>query len=246
MDTDTFSNDNRESPPPYDQHNFNCAQISSNDEDDDEMPLGGEADSGHVSRSIHVSPTNIDDIESSKPIDKEVIFDFNKQTVKTHLLTISDDENDLYDHHTHQKYPSSNTNEFDSIANSNFGFLIQTWLRDLVKPHSSRPWSKSPQPYILDKIQRDMDRFVRFNDYQNAIDVSKKMLQNNQLDYHYHAEYIGETLNVCGQCYWKSQDYFHAIEYTSEALEYNRKDDNALFFRARAFEDEKLYVIRKN
>ena len=83
----------------------------------------------------------------------------------------------------------SNLTIDDAINNSNFGFTIQNWLRDFVKSQSSqrsssyydRPWSKSHRPWSLDKIQHDIDQFNRFNEYKDAIEVSKKMLQNGVL-----------------------------------------------------------------
>jgi hypothetical protein len=38
----------------------------------------------------------------------------------------------------------------------------------------------------------------------------------------------------------ESDDYLHAIQYATEALQYNKTDDNALICRAKAFEKEKL------
>lgn len=184
-----------DSPPPYDDLNINQFQVSSND-DDDGMRLGDEAsgdlgESGPLSRSINVSPTNEDDLDVRKSTDQSIAFNFDEAIHPTQLATISDEESDLYDHHTDPKYPPSRQNDyetstFDQIANSSFGLLLQTWLRDLVasqpnRSHYDRPWSKSPRPYSLDRIQRDIDRFIRFNDYQNAVDVSKKLLQNNLL-----------------------------------------------------------------
>jgi hypothetical protein len=50
-----------------------------------------------------------------------------------------------------------------------------------VSSFLERPWSKSSRPWSLDKIQRDIERLNRFNEYTNAIEVSKKMLQNGIL-----------------------------------------------------------------
>jgi hypothetical protein len=83
----------------------------------------------------------------------------------------------------------SNMTIDDAISNSNFGFTIQNWLRDFVKSQPShrmssyydRPWSKSHAPWSLEKMQRDIEQFNRFSEYTNAIEVSKKMLQNGIL-----------------------------------------------------------------
>ncbi len=64
-------------------------------------------------------------------------------------------------------------------------------------------------------------------------------IHSSSLDYHYYAEYIVETLNTCGKSYFKLQDNLRAIQYTTEALEYDRKDGNTLICRAKAFENEK-------
>lgn len=66
------------------------------------------------------------------------------------------------------------------------------------------------------------------------------MLQNGILDYHYYAEYITDTLNICAESYLKLSDYLHAIQYASEALQYNKNDGCTLMYRAKAFENEKL------
>ena len=49
-----------------------------------------------------------------------------------------------------------------------------------------------------------------------------------------------ETLSGCGKCYLKIHDYQRAIQYTTEALQYNRNDAGTLMSRAKAFENEKL------
>jgi hypothetical protein len=59
-------------------------------------------------------------------------------------------------------------------------------------------------------------------------------------DYHSHAEYLVKTLVLCAQCYAKINDHVHAIQYATEALQYNRLDSSALICRAKAFENEKL------
>jgi hypothetical protein len=66
------------------------------------------------------------------------------------------------------------------------------------------------------------------------------MLQNGILDYHYYAEYITDTLSICAESYLKLSDYLHAIQYASEALQYNKNDGYILMYRAKAFENEKL------
>ena len=43
---------------------------------------------------------------------------------------------------------------------------------------------------------------------------------------------------ICAQCYSKANDHPHTIEYTSEALQYDRTDTSALLYRARAFEND--------
>ena len=50
------------------------------------------------------------------------------------------------------------------------------------------------------------------------------------------------TLFICANCYLKTNDYVRAIQYTSEALQYNKMDTDALICRAKAFENEKQYV----
>jgi hypothetical protein len=44
-----------------------------------------------------------------------------------------------------------------------------------------KPWSKSPRPYAVDRLQRDIERFHRLNDNKNTIEASKKMLKNGLL-----------------------------------------------------------------
>ena len=77
----------------------------------------------------------------------------------------------------------------DEITNSNFGLTIQSWLRDSVvsQPHRrmstyhDRPWSRSSRPWGIDKLQNDIEKYIRFNDFRNAIEVAKKMLHNGLL-----------------------------------------------------------------
>jgi hypothetical protein len=197
-------------PPPiidssteFDHENIHQFQISSSNDDDDEMALGDEAgvgdaggnlseEEGRISRSINVSPTVDEDSDTHEistakplndPIDHTIAFQVNDNNrtqqypVTTHHQ-IDDDENDLYD--------NQNSTIYDSISQSNFGMTIQSWLRDLVTAQSNRryydrPWSKSSRPWSLDKIQQDIDRFYRFNEHRNAIEVSKKLLQNGVL-----------------------------------------------------------------
>jgi phage gp46-like protein len=60
------------------------------------------------------------------------------------------------------------------------------------------------------------------------------------LDYHNHADHIVSTLFTCAQAYSKKSDHVHAIQYATEALQYNKTDSNALLCRAKAFENENL------
>ncbi|CAF0937621.1 unnamed protein product [Adineta ricciae] len=137
------------------------------------------------------------------------------------------------------------------ISSSNFGPLIQNWLCDLLVQQSTdrqltihdRPWTNSVRPWSLNNIQHDIDRFSRLYNYPSAIEVSKKMLHNGLLDYHYHAEYITEALVGCAECYLQLEDYTHAIQYATEALQYNRTYGEALLCRAKAFEQEKLLLF---
>jgi hypothetical protein len=77
----------------------------------------------------------------------------------------------------------------DAISNSNFSSTIQNWLRDLIalqysrhsSSYSERPWSQSSRPYSLDSLQRDIERCKRYDDFQNTIETSKKMLKNGLL-----------------------------------------------------------------
>ena len=77
----------------------------------------------------------------------------------------------------------------DAISNSNFSSTIQSWLHDSAALQLNRrlfsiydrPWSRSHLPWSLDKIQNDTERFNRLDDYENAIEVSKKLLQNGRL-----------------------------------------------------------------
>jgi hypothetical protein len=47
-------------------------------------------------------------------------------------------------------------------------------------------------------------------------------------------------LIICAKSYLKLYDYPHAIQYASEALQYNKIDGYTLMHRAQAFENEKL------
>ena len=157
------------------------------------------------------------------------------------------------------------------MSSSNFGPLVQNWLRDLLAQQSThrqltihdRPWTKSTRPWSLNNIQHDIDRFARLQNYPSAIEVSKKMLHNGVLgrfhrhlhpissdlyflDYHHHTECITEALASCAECYLQLNDYAHAIQYATEALQYNRTHGDALLWRAKAFEQEKLYVRRNS
>jgi len=201
------------SPSGFDHRNIDQFQISSsNDYDEDEMALGDEAgvsglgenpseDEGHISRSINVSPTIDEDSDTHQlttekslndPIDHSIAFQIgdNIKTISDHQT--NDDVNDLYDHpnssyqRSNDEAYNQNSSTYDAISNSNFGTIVQSWLRDLVALQSNRryydrPWSKSSRPWSLDKIQHDIDKFYRFNDYRHAIEVSKKLLQNGVL-----------------------------------------------------------------
>lgn len=57
-------------------------------------------------------------------------------------------------------------------------------------------------------------------------------------DYHKHAEYIVDTLKMCAQCYSKANHQPNTIQYTTEALQYDRTDTIALMCRAKAFEKD--------
>ncbi|UJR21886.1 hypothetical protein I4U23_024958 [Adineta vaga] len=218
-------------------------------------------------------------LTKDNPID-QIIAATNRQNGRRNGLSmmpsysqIDDDQDDLYDNYnlptisnqfssfkqaTNSSNLRTNMNETsmqsttinDTISNSNFGSLIQSWLRDLVALHSTRysssihgrPWTKSIRPWSLNTIQYDIDRFHRCNDYQNAIEVSKKMLHNGLLDYHYHAEYIVDTLVICAESYLKLHDYEHALQYGTEALQYHRLNGDALLCRAKAFEKENMLL----
>ena len=62
------------------------------------------------------------------------------------------------------------------------------------------------------------------------------------LDYHNHAEYIANTLVRCAQCCLKLKKTLQAIQYATEALQYSKTDITALMCRAKAFEEEELFV----
>ncbi|CAF1187969.1 unnamed protein product [Adineta steineri] len=183
--------------------------------------------------------------------------DFMPITNKSSIPTISNNyslnkQNSISSnsYETNEKSLSSINSSNDHISSSNFCPTIQNWLRDLVILQSNnRPstlhektWSKSSRPWALDKLQRDIERFNRLNDFKNAVEASKKMLKNGVLDYHNHADHIVSTLIICAQCYSKVQDYVHTIQYTTEALQYNKTDANALICRAKAFENEKFLL----
>lgn len=172
-------------------------------------------DEGHVSRSFNVSPTIDEDADThiittqksfTDSIDQSIACQIagndqsNQQstTVSNHQQINENDENDLYDfpasssrrnnntQKNNNQIHSQNSSSYDAITNSNFGSIVQSWLRDLVTLQSNRryydrPWSRSSRPWSLDKIQQDIERFHRFYEYKNAIDVSKKMLRNGIL-----------------------------------------------------------------
>ncbi|CAF0950852.1 unnamed protein product [Rotaria sordida] len=151
-------------------------------------------------------------------------------------------------HNISTQQRSTITNSYnDQISNSNFSSTIQNWLRDSIKSQSNnrsstfhdKLWSKSSRPSTLNCLYRDIQKYNGLNDVKNTTDASKKMLKNGVLDYHNHAEHIVSTLIICANCYLKANNYVHAIQYTSEALQYNKMDTDALICRARAFENEK-------
>ncbi|CAF3328850.1 unnamed protein product [Rotaria socialis] len=139
----------------------------------------------------------------------------------------------------------------DQISSLNFSSTLQNWLRDTVElqfnnrssTYHEKPWSKSTRPSTLNSLQRDIQKYNGANDIRNTIEASKKMLKNGVLDYHNHADHIVSTLFICANCYLKNNDYVHTIQYTSEALQYNKIDTDALICRAKAFENEKFLLL---
>lgn len=165
-------------------------------------------DDERLSRSSSISPEANDDGLGNQStltnlIDQSIAVRVDANPSPTHhhrtnqLSTITNqpihenDEDGLYDYSNSNysrtnNYHSQNSSEYDAISNSDFGSLVQSWLRDFVNLQSTRryigrPWSRSSRPWSLDKIQSDISRYHRFNDYRNAIDVSKKMLRNGIL-----------------------------------------------------------------
>jgi tetratricopeptide (TPR) repeat protein len=202
---------------------------------------------------------------NGNPINQHTTYRINQNYTQNDISSITND--DSYHHNTiptiSNNYSSISSNSFeqrssttttnlsnDQISNSNFSSTIQNWLRDLVASQSTRrsssfpekPWSKSMRPYALDRLQRDIERFYRLNEYKNTIDASKKMLKNGVLDYHKHAEHIVSTLTMCAQSYFKTNDYTRTVQYASEALQYNKMDTTALICRAKAFENDKFLL----
>lgn len=57
-------------------------------------------------------------------------------------------------------------------------------------------------------------------------------------DYHNHADCISNTLVRCAQASVKLGRLIQAIQYATEALEYNKTDSIALMCRAKAYEDQ--------
>ncbi|CAM4747662.1 unnamed protein product [Rotaria magnacalcarata] len=139
----------------------------------------------------------------------------------------------------------------DQISSSNFSSTLQNWLRDTVElqlnnrssTYHEKPWSKSTRPSTLNSLQRDIQKYNGANDIRNTIEASKKMLKNGVLDYHNHADHIVSTLFICANGYLKNNDYVHTIQYSSEALQYNKMDTDALICRAKAFENEKFFLL---
>ncbi|CAF1219727.1 unnamed protein product [Adineta steineri] len=206
-------------------------------------------------------------LEKSNTIDHSIATAANKNNEPYHLPTISrtttsENDNSSYnDYHrpstshlgststllpwknNNDRYMQNTTND-DMVQISNFSSLIQSWLHDSNSLQSNRrSLSVSDRPWSLNSIQRDIEQFHRMYKYKNAIEASKKMLQNGILDYHHHAEYISNTLSMCSECYLKLNDYRHAIQYATEALQYNKMDNDALFCRAEAFEKEKFSLF---
>lgn len=176
------------------------------------MELGDEAagaDSGNnasddeerTSRNYNVSPApdeapvRTNQATHGNSIDQSISVELegnHRRTVQFSSITNQpiheNDENELYDQSswTSQSNNYQYSSAYEAIASSNFGSIIQNWLRDFVKLQTNRrfidrPWSRSSRPYSLDRIQSDISRFDRFNEYRNAIDVSKKMLHNGVL-----------------------------------------------------------------
>ena len=96
--------------------------------------------------------------------------------------------NDIYNLNCQQQLSTINFYN-EQISKLNFSSIIQNWLRDLVQLESSRRllsmneklWSKSYRPWSLDKLQRDIERYHRLNEFKCATETSKKMLKNGVL-----------------------------------------------------------------
>ncbi|CAF2993598.1 unnamed protein product [Rotaria socialis] len=198
--------------------------------------------SGNKYSTVHYRKTNENSYDSyHSPVNNSISNVRNNSSYKYDTNSFNS-RNDTY-------MQSTTINE--AILNSNFGPTIQSWLQDFVKTEPSyrlssmydRIWSKSPIPWSLNKIQGDIEKFHASRNYKNAIEISKKLLHNGALDYHFHAESIVNTLTSCAQCYLKLNEYVRAIQYTTEALQYNKNDDDTLFCRAEAFENEKLLLF---
>jgi len=231
------------------------------DDDDDDVPLGGEASGGLIetmsdddvngSRSLNVSSTSEGDDDNNdvapelvnqKPLQTPPITPIKRQI--SHQDSI--DQRISYGRNDH----SSTKSYDDLILNSNFCSTIQNWLRDSMNiqsnhqgMHRDKPWTKSARPWALDRLQRDIERFHRLNDHVSALEASKKMLKNGFLDYHQHAEHIVNILNICAQSYSKINQYYRSIQYSTEALQFNRTDSSALICRAKAFENETFLLL---
>ncbi|CAF1375409.1 unnamed protein product, partial [Didymodactylos carnosus] len=144
----------------------------------------------------------------------------------------------------------------DAVSRSNFSLHIQHWLRetayganylqsDEIKRFmtaSTKPWSRQQIPWDLDKIDHHIRNFSRLGDFQSTIDASKKMLRNGFLDYHYHTEHIVEILWTCADSYAKLANDRCAIEFASEALQFNIIHGQSLMCRAKAFQNENFLL----
>ncbi|CAF1273581.1 unnamed protein product [Adineta ricciae] len=232
-----------------DGHSLN---VSPTMEDDDIPELIGEE-----SIEIQSSASSSRQRQNSNTIDRNIPFssidtfhrdEFSAIANDDHASTLSNKNHSTYKRISENRSSSTLTSQNDQISNSNFSPIVQSWLRDSQSNHhssslSDKPWSKLSRPYELDRLQRDIERFNRLNDNRNALEAAKKMLKNGLLDYHRHAEHIMNTLMVCAQCNAKLGRHSVAIQYATEALQYNRTDANVLICRGRAFEAENLFLF---
>lgn len=164
-------------------------------------------DEGHISRNLNASPTTYEDspiqnLDHQKFINKSIDNTIALQTngnIKQNEQEQDEEENEndtddvQYGSYNYQNTLKTNNSTYmrnnsidDVISKSNFGSIIQNWLHDSVAIQShryyhDRPWSKCSRPWTLEKIQRDIDRHYRYNEYEKAIEIAKKMLQNGIL-----------------------------------------------------------------